>query len=153
MNGVQIWLQSLLYRKLLGTVVPVSWIAPTPPTTLTTRSLNEPQQLQIVSHCWQYAHLLAYQMSSLALSPPTHAKLQYTLFYAPEDSDTQNLIWHFDERDVPNVKWDWQPLPREQLLRRAIGRNLAARASTADWVGSQTAILCFSSPVSTHWMR
>lgn len=134
MNGVQIWLQSLLYRKLLGTVVPVSWVAPTPPSTLTIRSVDEPQQLQIVSHCWQYAHLLVYQISSLALSPPTHAKLQYTLYYALEDSDTQSLVRHFDQLDVPNVEWDWQPLPREKLLRRAIGRNIAARASTADWV-------------------
>ena len=35
---------------------------------------------------------------------------------------------------VTNVSWNWRPLPKERLFRRSIGRNLAARATRADWI-------------------
>ena len=134
MNGLSMWLQSLLYRKLMGKVLPVSWFAQAPPATLSPTPRGEQMQLQIVSHCWQYAHLLIYQISSLVQHPPQQAHLSYTLYYAEEDLDTARLVAFFDQQVVPGITWQWRPLPRAALFRRAIGRNQAALASEADWV-------------------
>ena len=90
--------------------------------------------IEIVSHCWQYAHLLAYQLSSIVRFPPTRAKVRMTVFHAAEDAKTRALLTFFGALSVPNVGWNWQVLRRERLFRRAIGRNLAARATRADWV-------------------
>ncbi len=90
--------------------------------------------LEIVSHCWQYAHLLVYQLSSLATFPPTDMDVTMTVFYSPEDSRTAALLEFFAGKQVPNVRWNWQPLPSTALFRRAIGRNRAALDTTADWV-------------------
>jgi hypothetical protein len=90
--------------------------------------------IEVVSHCWGYAHLLAYQLSSLVLSPPRQVELTMTVFYAEEDEATAQLLARFAAIAVPQVRWRWWALPKEQLFRRAIGRNLAALASRADWV-------------------
>jgi hypothetical protein len=90
--------------------------------------------LEIVSHCWRYDRLLAYQLSSLALHPPRSAAVTMTVFYAPEDEGTAALLDRFGRLEVPGVRWSWRPLERERLFRRAIGRNLAAQATQADWV-------------------
>ena len=90
--------------------------------------------IEIVSHCWQYAHLLAYQLSSIIHFPPTRATLCMTVFHAAEDEKTRALLAFFGAKQVPNVNWNWRPLERERLFRRAIGRSLAARATDADWV-------------------
>ena len=90
--------------------------------------------LEIVSHCWNYSHLLAYQLSSLVLHPPTRLAVKMTVFYSGEDPGTVALLEFFDRQVVPGVKWNWQKLPTPELMRRAIGRNRAARASRADWV-------------------
>jgi hypothetical protein len=90
--------------------------------------------LEIVSHCWQYAHLLAYQLSSIALHPPLHGSVRVTVFYSPEDHDTTALLQRIGRMSVDRVEWNWQPLERPRLMRRAIGRDLAARATQARWV-------------------
>lgn len=89
---------------------------------------------EIVSHCWQYAHLLAYQLSSIVQFPPTRANVRVTVFHALEDGKTRAMLDYFGAIAVPNVGWNWRPLERERLFRRAIGRNLAARETAADWV-------------------
>lgn len=91
-------------------------------------------RFEIVSHCWQYAHLLAYQLSSIVNFPPTRATLRVTVFHAPEDAGTQAMLAFFGSQRVPNVTWNWRLLERERLFRRAIGRNLVARTTDADWV-------------------
>lgn len=92
-------------------------------------------QLEIVSHCWRYAHLQAYQLSSLLLHPPQKLSVRMTVFHAPDDERVVELLQFFAAKPaVPNVTWNWWPLERPQLFRRAIGRNLAALGTTADWV-------------------
>lgn len=129
-----IWLQNQFYNRVMGSVLPLSWFAPRAPRP---EELSMPEgrlTLQVVSHSWQYAHLSQFQLSSLVNHPPRECDLTYTLFHAAEDTGMRRLIDRFDKIDVPNVTWDWQVLPKAELFRRAIGRNRASLASTADWI-------------------
>ena len=90
--------------------------------------------LEIVSHCWQYSHFLHYQLSSIVLHAPRKIDVTVTVFYASEDTKTQALLNFFSSNKPDNVTWNWQELPPPYLFRRAIGRNLAALNSSADWV-------------------
>ena len=114
-------------------LVPSRWyLKPPKPEELTARS--GVLSIEIVSHCWQYAHLLAYQLSSLVNFPPAGARVRMTVFHAPEDVRTRAMLDFFGGIAVPGVTWNWQPLPPPELFRRAIGRNRIARSTTADWV-------------------
>ena len=90
--------------------------------------------IEIVSHCWNYAHMLVYQLSSLVKFPPRDAEVTVTVFHSPEDARTVELLEFFGAITVPGVRWNWQALPKSQLFRRAIGRNRAALDTRADWV-------------------
>lgn len=90
--------------------------------------------IEVVSHCWNYSHMLAYQLSSLVNHPPKNVHVIMTVFYCPEDEGTQALLNFIAQHHLQNVTWHWQPLPKNQLFRRAIGRNKAALATKADWV-------------------
>jgi len=91
-------------------------------------------KLEIVSHCWNYAHLLAYQLSSLVLAPPKGMSVRMTVCHCSEDKGTGALLDFFAAQAVPGVTWNWMGLRREELMRRAIGRNRAALATDADWL-------------------
>lgn len=133
-SDVSVWLRNQFYNRIVGSVLPVRWFAPTPPAA---NELSIPAgrlKLQIVSHSWQYAHLSQFQLSSIVNYPPTDCELIYTLFHAEEDAGMGALVKRFDSIEVPNVTWDWQVLPREALFRRAIGRHKASLASEADWL-------------------
>lgn len=93
-----------------------------------------PLRLEIVSHCWRYANLLAYQVSSLILHPPREVEVRMTVFHSPEDLDTVRLLEWIGGHKVPTVTWNWMALDKTRLFRRGIGRNMAARATTADWI-------------------
>ncbi|HUP65386.1 MAG TPA: glycosyltransferase [Thermoanaerobaculia bacterium] len=93
-----------------------------------------PLSLEIVTHCWNYAHLLAFQLSSLALHPPEGLTIRMTVFHSPRDERTGDLLAFFGGMSIPGVRWNWQPLEESELFRRGIGRNRAARATTADWI-------------------
>lgn len=93
-----------------------------------------PVALEVVSHCWRYHHLLAYQLGSLALHPPSRTRVTMTVCYTPEDGPTSELLEFFAGHTVPNVEWNWLALSGPELFRRSIGRNRAAKASTADWI-------------------
>ena len=123
-----------VYIRIATTgLVPSRWyLKPPKPEELTARS--GVIDIEIVSHCWQYAHLLAYQLSSLVNFPPTGARVRMTVFYAPEDTRTRAMLDFFGGIAVPGVTWNWQALPSPELFRRAIGRNRIARSTTADWV-------------------
>jgi len=140
-----IWLRHQLNKRLIGTLLPVSWFGPEPPTESELSIAKAPVHLQIVSHCWQYAHMLNFQLSSLVNHPPTKLKLTYTLFHAAEDTALKELISRFDKMHIPNVEWQWQEMPRNQLFRRAIGRNLAALNTPADWIWFSDCDLIFHS--------
>lgn len=128
------WLQENFFRLAATGLVPARWFLPDRPESQPLPGRPGPLQLEIVSHCWNYAHLLAYQLSSLVLYPPRAVAVRMTVYYCPEDAKTGRLLAHFGGIAVPQVTWDWRPLERTRLLRRAIGRNLAAKATTADWI-------------------
>ena len=90
--------------------------------------------IEIVSHCWGYSRLLAYQLTSLIDHPITDARVRMTVFHSTEDTETVKLLEFIAQHEVPNVTWNWQVLPKEHLFRRSIGRNQAALSSDADWV-------------------
>ncbi len=90
--------------------------------------------LEVVVHCWQYAHLLKYHLSSFVLHAPTQLDVIATVYYSPDDANTQNLLDYFSKIEVPNVTWNWQPMSTDKIMRRAIGRNQAALDTKADWI-------------------
>ncbi len=95
---------------------------------------KSPLQLEIVSHCYNYANILSYQLSSLVLFPPKQTRICMTVYYEPTDLRTKEVLDYFSKQHVDNVHWNFCPLSREYLLRRAIGRNLAAKSTNADWI-------------------
>ena len=101
-------------------------------------------KIEIVTHCWRYSTLLTYQISSLVLYPPRQATVLATVFFTESDRATGDVLRYFSQLDKPaNVTIRGWSLPREQLLRRAIGRNMAALATAADWVWSADCDYCF----------
>lgn len=126
-------IEESLIRIAMTGIVPGRWIAKPPdPAKLAART--GVLTIEVVSHCWQYAHLLAYQLSSLVNFPPTRARVRMTVFYAVEDTRVRALLEYFGAIKVPGVTWNWQALPPGELFRRSIGRNRAARSTPADWV-------------------
>jgi len=111
-----------------------AWYLPQCPAPAELQGRTGPLHIEIVSHCWNYSHFLAYQLSSLVLYPPKNCRVTATVFYCPEDQTTATLLKFFQKLTPPNVSWNWQTLPRTQLFRRGIGRNLAAKATKADWI-------------------
>jgi len=114
--------------------VPAVWFEPNLPPKEARAARTGRLHIEIVSHCWQYSHFLVYQLSSLALFPPKEIDVTMTVFYCPEDDKTRELLDFFSNQDLPGVNWNWRPLPRQQLFRRSIGRNLAGLETKADWV-------------------
>ncbi|MEX2529121.1 MAG: glycosyltransferase family 2 protein [Gemmatimonadota bacterium] len=137
-GGIGRRIQETFYRIAASGLVPRAWVAGPQPDLPAAAPPVEPPgrplRLEIVSHCWQYHHLLHYQLSSLALHPPESTRVTMTVCYSPEDSRTVDVLGFFGGRKVPGVEWNWQPLDKERLFRRAIGRNLAARSTRADWI-------------------
>ncbi|MGQ0429839.1 MAG: glycosyltransferase family 2 protein [Gammaproteobacteria bacterium] len=126
-------IERLLVRVAMAGVIPGRWfLKPPDPATLAAR--RGTLAIEIVSHCWRYAHLQAYQLSSLVNYPPTRATVRMTVFHTPEDLHTKAMLDFFGAIRVPGVTWNWQPLPAPELFRRSIGRNRIARSTTADWV-------------------
>jgi hypothetical protein len=126
-------IEEALIRIAMTGIVPGRWFAKPPdPATLAAR--RGTLTIEVVSHCWQYAHLLAYQLSSLVNFPPTRARVRMTVFHAAEDARVRDLLAYFGAIAVPGVTWNWQALPPGKLFRRSIGRNRAARSTPADWV-------------------
>jgi len=144
-------LQQGFHKFIAGTSLPAHWLYPIKKTTkqetpdpqhdltqkagLANRACSETIKLEIVSHCWNYSHFLAFQLGSLiANPPPDNLPVTVTIFYSPEDCGTLKLLQRIDSINVANVTWNWQSLPAPYLFRRSIGRNLAARNTSADWV-------------------
>ena len=133
----------LFYRFVASKVLPVSWFRRTDPATVAKAKRRGRLRLQIVSHCWHYSHFLTYQLSSLVLHQSARLDLTVTVYYCPEDESTLRVLRFFGEMKCPGIAWDWRALPKEQLLRRGIGRNLAAKSTTADWVWFTDADIVF----------
>ena len=123
-----------LLRLLAGTSIPARWFVPglSLPDPLPARTGT--LRLEVVSHCWRYAHLMAYQLSSLVRFPPSELELRMTVCHSSEDRGTVELLEHFGALEVPGITWNWKAMERTHLMRRAIGRNRVALATEADWV-------------------
>jgi hypothetical protein len=92
-------------------------------------------KIEIVTHCYRYASLLRYQLSSLILHPPPEGvKIIATVCYMPEDEETRRVLDYFSSLPADRVQWNWMPLTEPELCQRSIGRNRAALATRADWV-------------------
>ncbi len=90
--------------------------------------------LEIVCHCWNYSRLLTYQLSSLVLFPPKDVGVTMTVFHNEEDERTVQVLDYFRAISADNVSWNWRQLEKPLLFRRAIGRNMAALETKADWI-------------------
>lgn len=121
-------------RLAAGGLVPARWFQSGLPAPEQRKSKRGRLRLEIVSHCWKYAHFLVYQLSSLAKFPPRDTSVTMTVYYCDEDAGTVALLDYFSQLSVPNVQWNWRKLPRTSLFRRAIGRNHAALGTAADWI-------------------
>ncbi len=136
LNGVNPLSDELLewfYRFAASGGIPASWVGPDY-SSLPKPQNKTPLSIEIVSHCWNYANILSYQLSSLVRFPPKEVKVCMTVFYSPEDKRTCEVLDYFGKIMLDNVRWNFWPLEKAYLLRRAIGRNLAALQSRADWV-------------------
>ncbi|PVY70339.1 hypothetical protein C8D92_10991 [Tamilnaduibacter salinus] len=114
--------------------VPPTWFEPNLPPKAQRTARTGRLTVEVVSHCWNYSHFLAYQLSSLVHFPPQSVNVVMTVFYCPEDEQTRALLDFFETQAVPGVTWNWWPLSRQELFRRGIGRNRAALATQADWM-------------------
>ncbi|ALO45007.1 glycosyltransferase family A protein [Pseudohongiella spirulinae] len=127
-------LQGRFLRLAASGLVSARWFLPNLPDQQSLAARTGRLHIEIVSHCWNYAHMQVYQLSSLVLFPPKDVDVTMTVFYGEEDKETVELLDFFAQQAVPGVTWNWQKLPKQALFRRAIGRNLAAKQSKADWV-------------------
>ncbi len=121
-------------RLAASGLLPGTWFNPTLPKREDLTPAKAPMTLEIVSHCWQYSQFQMYQLSSLVNHAPTKLKVILTVMYSEEDLDTVRLLDFFQTQRVPNVRWNFLSMPKEQLFRRSIGRNIAARQTEADWI-------------------
>ena len=127
-------LTSLFYRFAASGFLPASWFRPADPNRINKAKRTGRLKLEIVSHCWRYGHYLTYQLSSLVNYPTDKLDITMTVYHVADDDAVVPVLDFFAAIDVPGVTWNWQPLTRERLFRRSIGRNLAARSTDADWI-------------------
>ncbi|MDQ7731786.1 glycosyltransferase family A protein [Halomonas sp. SpR1] len=127
-------LQLAFFRFAAGGKIPPQWFEPKLPLECERAAKTGHLTLEVVSHCWNYSHFLVYQLSSLMLFPPKQLDVTMTVFYNAEDTQTVKLLAFFGKQQIPGVTWNWQPILKQELFRRSIGRNRAALATKADWV-------------------
>lgn len=122
------------FRYAASGGIPAGWYAPDysqlPQKQISTDTIS----IEIVSHCWNYANILTYQLSSLVLFPPREASVCMTVYYEEGDERTKEVLSFFARQDVDNVQWNFCAIEKSYLLRRAIGRNLSAKNTKSDWV-------------------
>ncbi len=133
----------LFYRFAASGALPASWFRDTDPAGVARVGRTGRLSLEIVTHCWRYGHFLTYQLSSLVNHRTDKLDVTMTVYHAPEDEAVVRVLRFFEGIEVPGVSWCWRPLPRERLFRRGIGRNLAARATRADWIWFTDADIVF----------
>ncbi|MDZ7683971.1 MAG: hypothetical protein U5O39_02010 [Gammaproteobacteria bacterium] len=141
----------LFLRLAAGGWVPAGRFEPRLPAVADRTAREGRLSLEIVSHCWQYAHLLAYQLSSLVLSPPQDLDVTMTVYYCEEDPATSKLLDRFGDIEATNVRWNWRALPREWLfdVPSVVTRRRCRRRPTGS--GLPTAISFLRLVVSMRW--
>ena len=124
----------IFYRRAASGMVPASWFWQVDPADVARAKRTGKLSLELVSHCWRYSHFLTYQLSALVKYRTDKLDVTMTVFYAEEDAAVKAVLDFFGAMDVSGITWNWQALPKEELFRRSIGRNIAAKATTADWI-------------------
>lgn len=122
------------FRLITKNIVPASWYRRPIPAISERHCKKGFLTLELVSHCYKYSNMLVYQLSSFVNFPPKDMSVTVTVFYTPEDKETQKTLAFFGEIEVENVTWNWQAIELGKLVRRTIGRNQAALSTQADWV-------------------
>ncbi len=102
------------------------------------------RKIELILHCYRYSRCLSYLLSSLEINPAPSAKITVTVFWAGmHDVATLDVLRYFNDHcemgrrpayEEPRVRLRPWTLELPQLLRRAIGRNMAALQTTADLV-------------------
>lgn len=94
--------------------------------------------VEIVSHCYaqelpHYADLLAYQLGSLLIHQPNSCDVRATICCVHTDKRTTDVLTFFKRNTLLSIK---MIVLRDvnELGRRCIGRNIAAKCSIADYV-------------------
>ena len=124
----------MFYRIAATGALPASWFRDFDPAGVARAKHTGRLSLEIVSHCWRYGHFLTYQLSSLVNHPTDKLDITMTVYHSPDDESVLRVLRFFEGIDVSGVSWCWRPLPEKRLFRRSIGRNLAARATRANWL-------------------
>ena len=116
-----------------------------------------PKSVLIVSHCWcpagtdLYAQHLKWQIASMFHNPPpVPTRLLICRTFPNDDRLTDDMIGLFcniptEPRWPDTLKISILELPREELFRRAIGRNCAALGCTESIVWFCDLDYCFGS--------
>lgn len=134
MSGLTDGFLENFYRLAASGLLPAAWFRKVDPALVEKSSRKGKLNLEIVCHCWRYGHYLTYQLSSLVNHRTDKLDVTMTVYHAAEDEAVTGVLKFFQDIDVPGVTWNWQALPKEQLFRRSIGRNMAAKSTTADWI-------------------
>ncbi len=122
------------YRFAASGGIPRSWAGPDLKALPSYTTPSEPLKIEIVSHCYKYANILSYQLSSFVNFPPRNVSVTMTVFFWEGDKRTKEVLDYFGNINIPGLVWNWQALPERYLLRRAIGRNIAAKSTESDWI-------------------
>lgn len=90
--------------------------------------------LRIINHCWAkdvpiYAQMTRAQLLSLLQFRPK-IPVSYTLVYSKEDPNTECLLDEFGKEFRGSLDLEGLCLDPQDLWRRSIGRNLAAKSDT-----------------------
>ena len=93
------------YRLVFGRILPQSLFRDKIPAEADRKAVKGKFDLEIVSHCWGYANMLTYQLSSFVNYPPTKLNLTVTVFYAEEDTKTKATLDFFSQITMPNITW------------------------------------------------
>ena len=115
----------IFFRLAASGLVPASWFRAVDPADIDKARRTGQLKLEIVSHCWRYAPLFDLSTEFPGESPHRsvggHNDRGFTRL---RDQAVRDVLAYFGEIDVPGVRWNWRELPKEQLFRRSIGRNL-----------------------------
>jgi len=127
-QGLQEW----LVRQAVNGLLPLRRLWPT--LGVEPRPRTGRLAIEVVSHCWNYSHLLECQLGALVAHPPKEVDLTMTVYFSREDERTARLLELASEKRIEGVTWCWRELSPEHLFRRSIGRNHAALSTSADWI-------------------
>lgn len=109
-----------------------------------TQAITGRFHLEIVTHCYRYRRLLAYQISSLRLFPPRDIDVTFNVWYTSK-TDPVTAEWLRQPASngdgdcsfmalAPNIRFRRRDVPPTECYNRAIGRNCSCQETTADYV-------------------